>query len=324
MLFGEYGVLRGGRAAVVGLPSHRFEVAFEFSHSEHPQVKFSSEFLKNTIVLDGNEIEHLLWEGGDNELRNLACYLHGFRDALQGFALHARVRRSFEPELGFGTSSALLTAFQWALCQWSSAAGDPERLYAALQLLQGRGSGYDVAVQTWCVEHSEPKSAPVLLSFENKAKDKSGDTALSFMPRVEPVAVQSSELRGLGCFVSTGVHSETRKVLNEESRHARSPAFYDFQKSWAESFLREPTIAVAREQCRESSRLALELGLLPHLAPLRLFTRKCDEAGVAWKTMGAGYGDCLWVVAPRAEVENLLAATGAPDMSVRFAFEDYP
>lgn len=333
LLFGEYGVMRGGEAVAVCLPNFKMSVDFSFTEAKaEPLYSLASDYLRRTIVVQQSKLGQFLESAEANEERNLACYLSGFSEFLQCVTLSAKVSREFAPSLGFGSSSALLSAFHIALAERffsSNLAAQLSNsefwrpLYTSLMSLQeGRGSGYDVALQTWAALNCKQEFAPTVLRFRDAAYGQAGERAV-FSPEISVVPMSATELGHMGCFVESGVRSETRRVLQNMEKGKIESGFYEQQKSFAKRFLAEPMLDNAMRLCREASFLALSYGLLPATYSLQSFTRRCDSLGIAWKTMGAGYGDCLWVIANRMHVESIIREIAAPEMIVQFAFEDF-
>jgi mevalonate kinase len=339
MLFGEYGVLSGGRAVAVLLGD--FRMALEFSWcSPQPRagVFFESDFLERPVSLavadlssfsTQRDAEILNPNFNAREKRNLSCYVSGYSDFLRNYLLTARVKKSFSPQFGFGSSSALLVAFQSALFHFFCRENILnerywDNLYAALLMLQKKGSGYDVAVQSWAVAQEQnlgvngagSVSARIVL-FENKEIQQN-----KFRPEVRLLPLERCVLRRFGCFVQTGVYSNTRAVLDSSARLLRSEPFISQQRRWADAFIDEPTYEHCQDLCRASSQQARELGLLPQTSDVLAFVNACDAENIAWKTMGAGHGDCLWVMASRECINELISRTGAASLSVCFAFSE--
>ncbi|MEY2987583.1 MAG: hypothetical protein RJB13_1104, partial [Pseudomonadota bacterium] len=82
LLFGEYGLLNGGAAAVVLLPNFKFQVRFLLNrdHSNEQRCILRSEFLSNEVILDSRSLQsgaELVLTG---EQRNFYCYLSQYRD----------------------------------------------------------------------------------------------------------------------------------------------------------------------------------------------------------------------------------------------------
>lgn len=351
MLFGEYGVLRGGRAAAMLIDDYQTVLQFSFSPTQmllNERICLESDFFESPVFIETSQIPRLLSlkklsieRGRDNgksdsahvdsnefekEKRNLACYVSEFLEFLKGWNLNVRVCESFSPSLGFGSSSALLVAFHVALSRFFGASRYEknlltekywQRIYQSLLLLQGKGSGYDIAAQSW-IFSDKYSSEKTILEFYNPAWNEK-----YFNPKISVVPVSQEEKKLFGCFVQTGVRSETRQVLSSIDFKQNLDEFYSRQMQWADSFLQSPTAATARDLCRESSALARRFGLVPQNAKIEKFIGSCEKEGIAWKTMGAGHGDCLWVMTSREHINDILRRTGVDTMSVCFDFADF-
>jgi mevalonate kinase len=327
MLFGEYGVLHGGGAVAALLPSHCFRIEFQLSdeiHSSDSGVEVESRFFNESVWLPSAMIQNFSLLPKDSESRKISCYVSGFADQLKKRKLKVRVLGSFSSSLGFGSSSALIVAFQKALAHFFGAMNgvsssrsdiaDPEKLYQALLDLQGKGSGYDVAVQSWAVEQKKLLS-PAVTFFRNKAFAER-----RFAPEVSEIDIPPSELKRLGCLVRTGVTSDTTRVLKSTAALQNNIDFCAAQSLFAEQFRNSPTAENAIDLCRKSALTAQQTGLLPSTPDITRFVRTCDHENIAWKTMGAGHGDCLWVLAPEVRVAEIIREIKAESLSVSFAF----
>ncbi|MEY2987693.1 MAG: hypothetical protein RJB13_1214, partial [Pseudomonadota bacterium] len=243
--------------------------------------------------------------------------------------LVAEIIEAYSPAYGFGSSSAIQAAFHLFFQSLVStkktqfAELDSEfwkGVYHTLKLLQGRGSGYDVATQIFgaLLDHFEE---PLLVSFKDQGRISESGNGM-FSPQVSGLSISCDELKKFGCFIETGIQSDTRSVLNNNRTRDLGGYFFDSQKNFADAFIADPQHATAVELCRASSQLALQYGLLPETPELIRFTNVCTALKYPWKTMGAGFGDCLWVMASREEVSEILRDSASSDLNIRFAFED--
>jgi mevalonate kinase len=331
LLFGEYGVMNGGHAVAVCLPQFRMGVEFAFKPARSQPVHIlESEFFPSAIQVKQSQIQTLLLESGESEERNLASYIAAFEPQISHVSVNAKVVESFSPALGFGTSSALLVAFSVALeRQFHKEPGTKkfispkywQRLYDGLLRLQGRGSGYDIALQAWLVENMSQRLEIVPLIFKN-GNNSLSKPAAGFSPVIEELRIADDEIKKMGCFVGTGVRSNTREVLRKMESRSTLTVFSQKQSELAKRFIERPTFQQAVELCAEASELIQEMELLPVSPSLQRFVEQCDRAGVSWKTMGAGHGDCLWVLANRSTVQGLVHRACADQIQVQFAFED--
>lgn len=151
LLFGEYGLLTGGVGLVLTTDSHVFEVSFQLKSNTVPnrtQVVVDSAFFSSrtvTGILDE-------FKNSDEPVSFFLKALVPWQQNLNGFDLYIFVKKSFPPHFGFGSSSALLASLHLFLSQsfqipFNSPTGW-QRLRESLLAVQGRGSGYDVVVQT--------------------------------------------------------------------------------------------------------------------------------------------------------------------------------
>lgn len=330
LLFGEYGLLRGGCAAVVLLPQYGFRLSFMVKKSVALEQSYvlRSDFFTEDVTLSRSLLNSEEQIGLSEEQRNLCSYLSQYRNELLNSTLFIEILEAYSPALGFGSSSAIQSAIHLFFARLNM----PEEIqfeqlgtefwakaFRTLQTLQGRGSGYDVAVQIFGALHSKLDS-PCLLSFRNEGlAHVAGD---SFFPKVSQLAIDSCELRKFGCFVETGVHSNTRAVLKETQGRRFDDFFFSAQKELAHKFIADPCVDSAAQLCRVASGISLQYGLLPMTHELLCFTDTCREANIPWKTMGAGFGDCLWVLASRAQIDEILRQNNTTGLKVSYAFED--
>jgi mevalonate kinase len=322
MLFGEYGVLRGGAAVTALLEAHRFRVEFSVARNSSLSecgIEFDSRFFSGPVWVPADNLEDPDSSESESEARKIACYVTGFYSQLRNYKMKVRVLESYSPSLGFGSSSALLVAFQTALARYfgpsqSICRAEPEKLYRALMALQGKGSGYDVAVQSWAAERAGHKRSAVTF-FKNTAYAEG-----RFVPDVREIQIPPAELSQLGCFVQTGVRSETTRVLKSTSAVQNSDEFCALQSACAEQFYARPTAQNAAALCRKSSPESVRMGLLVPTPDVLKFVGACNEYNFAWKTMGAGHGDCLWVIAPAGRVADIIKKIKAESLSISFDF----
>lgn|GEM_PF-677528 len=336
LLFGEYGVMRGGDAVAVTIPNSRFKFNFEISRCEKNSsgkglVEFDSRFFAKPLQIHVDQLKKRVIEEEIGEKRNLACYLSPYDYLLSDSFLAVNVIESFSPSLGFGSSSAILSAFHLflfsfknqRLLTWPVEQDFWTAIYQSLMQLQGRGSGYDLAVQCWSVLNKsslEESGSVRCLHFVDQGFRQDAPTILE--PVVSALEINPEQLQDFGCFVETGIQSNTRSVLKDVEKRRLDDYFYQQQSFFAREFLRCPTVEKARELCGASSEMAFAAGLLPDSAELSAFTAQCKRQGIAWKTMGAGGGDCLWVLASRKQLEQLIQNHQLKSLSVAFAFED--
>lgn len=191
MLFGEYGVLYGGPALVATLaePCFVFQMRLEeiakkaAVHSPLPVVTFESEMVGLPVSFDGQGRAVTDFEN-QGPVAFLSRIFGSLNQELRliesaGLCLRICIDRAYAPDLGLGSSSAVIAGIVALVMQATSAVSrqhgahqgtDPGKasgvpgalrlqgfgslnqstwglLRGALHAAQGRGSGYDVAVQ---------------------------------------------------------------------------------------------------------------------------------------------------------------------------------
>lgn len=376
MLFGEYGVLTGGPALAVTWSS--FSVMLEArlltkADVRAPNVpcgvRFSSALLGPDLVVDAQGRPVAGGSSGPQSpaafvSRALATLIEIFGPPPSGLELN--VQNAYPPRLGFGSSSALVVAlylaFLEAHCPGSVrqptgtrgandevAGSDSQvlkewpqhwpRLLRVLHAAQGKGSGYDVAVQFWAALSGHLISGPKLWLFRPGPRP-SGQTGHN--PNNPPTAWPAlapmvKELhcplfwRGCGSFVESLVTAPTAHVLaglNEVdaephlNRHTEcaEEALQIFENTrvwddWVHSggALPHPLSGVV-SRCLE---LAREQGIADHVEPLMQSTAWAHVLSEwqgrfpVFKTMGAGRGDCVWVLSARPAQERKEAGAAA-------------
>ncbi len=319
MLFGEYGVMLGGPAVVMTLSQESFVLAgswqkatrLEMGSAEKDPIalRFSSDFFERELQVP---LSWLQPDGGGEAactkeeqfvLRVLQACSQVFPvPTLQdGRELHLRVVQSFSPSLGFGSSSALIAGIVHLFAalvgeKASSIRSAWPLLIAALRRAQGRGSGYDVAVQyvaaQWLNGPAEQLDLkPQLWVFRPCAQ---GD-----VPGLKQLENEHFWSR-CGYFVPSNQWAPTAKILREQAK-ADLDHYGPLHAALAEEAcdvlgqtdlwedldqhplapLMDASLALARSQ-----------GIADHVDALKLEDRNV----VALKTMGAGCGDSVWVL----------------------------
>lgn len=348
MLFGEYGVLRGGPALVATLPELKLNLcvrarsAVDAEGLKWPQVSFRSDFLGSPCVLGQaffsdetheQEFNRLLESRGEKwrlVLRAIVALKSVLRDQGWG-SVDFEVLESFSPDLGLGSSSALLVALYRA-CQALKhdnvqeggfgveiAQLGPEEWQGLISLLraaQGPGSGYDLAVQFLASQ----------CSLRDQVFPVQGRTLWVFRPAnssetaPEAVSVEAPWFwQQCGFLIPSGVLASTAEVLNHVSSK-QEPLWLEHGEIASLAILR----VVDRSHWRQAA------SGQPHpLADLFLRSRTtADAQGISahirsgwledwgvqhYKTMGAGHGDCVWAIFPQSTEERVRRALGSTD-----------
>lgn len=288
-----------------------------------------------------------------------SCDSHG--------SLEMSVLTSFSPAWGMGSSSALIAGIHAGL-EFLLGAGRPAgvksgdvisvldtgapllRALTSLRLGQGRGSGYDVAVQKQSArilelspraETDTPEFSDLLDSPEWKRALGGTPGLWRFQwcdgsPRAQCIGLPVP-LSCMGVLIETGVYSHTAAALSSvDAPVAAGRAARHLSRS--EAARRHEACARAFETVRDTTALAglvdqardvaIAHGILPieGPSPLARLARLLLETGLPFKSMGAGGGDCLWVLATRAQIEELslvhpVTGKGLAD-SIVFSFAD--
>lgn len=377
MLFGEYGVLKGGPALVLTWPSFCLQLEARQPMGEAAGVsgcvRFSSSLLGSDLVVDaeGRPVAKVPTSPQSPAAfvsRALAALIDMFGPPPAGLEL--RVQSAYPPRLGFGSSSALVVALYLAFLESnhpgsvdqpiSSQTSDaalsvsesdvlkawPQhwlRLFRVLRAAQGKGSGYDVAVQFWAALCWPVASGPKLWLFRPNLRpvgskgqifDSSPQKCSSATPEVKQLHCPLF-WRGCGFFVESLVTAPTAHVLAELNEVDLEPHFRlhseraeeavkifentDVWSEWVQSggSLPHPLSGVV-SACLEVAR---EQGIAGHIEPLQLTTawaRVVEEwqgREPVFKTMGAGRGDSVWVLSARPAQKH----TGAIGETVSFS-----
>ena len=271
-----------------------------------------------------------------------------WKEVFKKWHITVNVTQSFPPSLGFGSSSALLAALHRTFARL--AYGTPEfvhknvfweRAFESLKKIQGGGSGYDVAVQSeslWFDDNlKDDNLKDDTLKDDTLKSDDVCENDVVQSNAVQNEAVQNSrgqvsvwkylrngsdaapflqklnlpELSKFGVLVASHVYSDTANALVTYSRSencARAHA------ALSENFLENSTfenlpclMKISREICRAQ-------GIVPVLGAQGAFAQICDALdayGLAWKSMGSGNGDCLWIAATHENQQGTKAALAA-------------
>ena len=359
MLFGEYGVLYGGPALVATLPHPRMVFEAEILSCARlsslgaagvpmgqESLRFWSPMVAAPISFgpDGEALDGARRSQGP--VRFIAACLGALAGKLHTLAaarvvLSVRVTEEIAPELGLGSSSALLVGLA-ALVNRAVAlvAGEDNRgcgvtevlaqeswhqLLGCLRAAQGRGSGYDLAAQSVAAHWMDPVSvvqtatSPGDAMLEGDAEVMQG-RLWTFVPAAAQLQgggvpqlfewVEHPFWNQSGWLLPSGIAAATGAVLGaagrreEEFAERHSALANEALKRLGDRALWSSTAPVApfAELCDAALALAREQGIADHAragASLDLL-----RAELAYKTMGAGCGDCLWIVPRRQGPEG--------------------
>jgi hypothetical protein len=330
MLFGEYGVLRGGPALVATLVEPCFEMVADLvsTRSSGAAVEFSSDYFQQPLEFDGRA-QQLSGDSGaaalfiENCLKELVHQISEWTKA--ELVLRIKVTKSFASELGLGSSSAIISGLVW-LCDWASHQArvisidgaaklfyQPRvfdlawpQLHGCLLAAQGKGSGYDVAVQYASIEilGSGMEFSPSLWSFQP-----------SGAPALERI-VNRRFWQMAGFMLPSGVAAATGAILKNLSGTAASETYAQQHAGLAlEAIrrLRDESLWVESKGLHPladllSSALAIAQlqGIAGHVE--RISALSLLPPGTVYKTMGAGFGDCIWCCSGEMSSVNDLPA----------------
>lgn len=314
LLFGEYGLLTGGEGVVVTLPSFRFHIGMELKekngHAENCLLSIRSDFFETgqKSFLLGS-----LPGAGDADANFWQGLLFPYLDFLNGFeTFEIEIKESFSPSLGFGSSSALVAAVHSFLyraefgrdTECLAAPVFWERVFIALEKMQSRGSGYDVATQ-----HAASYSGHVQFWNYKKGNETVPSLIELEMPR---------DVLNFGLLVATGNYASTKlavqKFLADEDKKRAAAAHSELAKD----FLGNLAAHVLPQLMRRSRAIAREQGILsmPEGQAAQL-VEALENKGLHFKTLGSGFGDCLWVACEKEEFLEAARTSGMSDDAAR-------
>jgi hypothetical protein len=302
MLFGEYGVLKGGPAVAVSLPQFVFVCEFEFlkRRDEKFALCVESEFLPNgklsVALSDFDTPSQFL----SRDARFFAGACAPWKELFDNYFVEMKVLRSFAPSLGFGSSSALIAAIHRTFARVvGGAAGffDEkifwQRIFDSLNRVQGGGSGYDVAVQSRALWfHDQEQCSSVRAWRYDRCEE---------VPSLGELCIP--DLSDFGFFLASHVYSDTSHAIKTCARETR---FLDGHAHIAQAFLENPGSGALVDLMSQSRSLAREQGILPSVNNGTPFAELCfvlDNWGIPWKHMGSGLGDCVWIAAPSQSLD---------------------
>ena len=328
MLFGEYGVLCGGPALVATLVEPHFEMAAELAgaRGSRAAVEFISDYFEQPLEFDACA-RQLSGDSGsatlfvENCLKVLVDQISEWSKA--ELVLRIKVTKGFGSELGLGSSSAIIAGLVW-LCDWAafhagtdSNTTQPVHQPAAFELAwpqlqgcvlaaQGKGSGYDVAVQYASLEmlNSIIQPSPGLWLFQPSTD-----------PKLERI-VNERFWQNAGYLLPSGVAAATGAILSSLSGNPASDSYarqhadlaheairrLRDESLWAESKGLHPLADLL------SSALAIaqQQGIAGHVE--RISGLSLLPPGTVYKTMGAGFGDCIWCCSEEMKAVNYLSS----------------
>lgn len=315
LLFGEYGVLLGFPAYVVTLTRPQFIVSVELlphtTGTNGPQqvTVFSKFFAEGRLDFPfrlPTGTRDNTTAGSNRHVRFFRGILFPWADYLRQFAtVQITIKGGWPPENGMGSSSAMLAAIHAALqklllqkdlelddCDmWS-------RLWESLTFTQPGGSGYDVAAQITAMKNAE---GGVRLWRFFRPDER------SLVPRITQIDV--NDIDQFGVFLATHHYSDTTRSLSTARERPDFDRWCLAHGEIAVRFGAKPISGALPQLMQDSRQIATKQGLFQGLDgashPLKNLMQILEKASIQYKSMGAGYGDLLWVAATTAKLRTL-------------------
>lgn len=303
MLFGEYGVLAYFPAIAVTFYNYFFDIDVEITPngSRITNVRVNSLFFKRGDIVFSFDKEP------DDESEFFYKLFLPWKDRLLGLNITVDIRKSFPSNLGFGSSSAIIAAVCMALYEYLY--GMENILYESqfwdfvrqsLFQIQGEGSAYDIGVQLAAIMKND--SSLQVWKFQNQV--------ITTVPLIEQLKIPLDILKQYGCFVKTYIYANTQKILNNFINSKDKNEITVLNGESALHFLQKYTIENIKKLMNKSHNIMA--------VPEEMELIYSKLYGIPFKPMGAGLGDCLWVLSTKKQ----LMLNGFKEEDIAFAFED--
>ncbi len=316
MLFGEYGVLQNYPAVAVTFYEKKILIRTHISPSKNTNF-----ILIKSSFFERGYITFSLEEKQDKDNKFFYNLFFPWKKFLAGFDLSIEILESFLPSLGFGSSSAIIAGISVSLYEYfykSKSYLDSQSFWelirSSLFHIQGGGSGYDVGVQV----------ASILIRNNDTVEDKNGFNCWSFenqssssVPLIKKLNIPIDILKNYGCFLKTNIYSNTQKALAKHFTSEEKNYFAQQQGILSQQFIHDPSLQNLQILMQQSRKLAKAQGLFPEEENFQNIVKKLH--GIPYKSMGAGFGDCLWVLCSKAK---LIEDLNFFKEDVAFAFEE--
>jgi len=290
MLFGEYAVLQNFPAVAVTLTKHHFIIRVSLSPKGNSTVNVKSAYFPS------GEFHFSLKENNNEFFANL---LLPWKKYLSEFNISIEILKSFDKNLGFGSSSAIISAVSLSLYEYffgiKNCLQDEmfwKYVRQSIAQIQGKGSGYDVGVQLAAILHAEQSLC--CWSFQNKTNTS--------VPIIKKLNIPPEVLKQYGCFLKTHVYANTKKLLSTTI----NSEFIKTSGEFAKSFLQNYSV--------QNLQILMSSQNYNSVDELQKIITKLN--GIMFKFMGAGHGDCLWVLCKK----NVLLERGFCEDDVAFEF----
>lgn len=320
LLFGEYGVLYGGKAIAVTFFSNSFKILIKIKKCniskfieiksdffEEGQIRFPKEYLASFDLKEKN-----------TNIMFFVNLLKPWGILLTPYKLEIIIEQSFSPSLGFGSSSALIAGISRGLWEFlykdNTFLDNPEfwnRVRESILNIQGNGSGYDVAVQLMASQIHQNEKKVGMWIFQNN-QNSNVPTIKSFITKENIVKY--------GCFLSTNIYSDTKKSISSFQNDDNKLNFAKQHAILAENFILNNSIENLKNEMEKSLFIANQQGIVPveNIKFLNLIFR-LKTKNISYKTMGAGNGDCLWVLANKSVLTRECSIS---ENDIPFSFEN--
>jgi mevalonate kinase len=291
LLFGEYGVLLGYPAIAVTFFDPHFEIYFQLLDTpSKSEIIIESDFFASgffSFSYDDIPVENFFYQ-----------LMLPWRNYLLQKKLKIEIKKSYPSSLGFGSSSALIAALNLFLFRYFFIENknpnlnenilDNKNFWSfirhSIQSVQGKGSGYDVAVQLYALQNSSVNFT--VWEFQNINNND--------IPKVKKLQIPNHLLSQYGCFLKTNIYSDTKKILAKHFTSNDKESFSQKNGLLAQQYLNDYSIDNLKNLMLDSQ------NLFPLFDDLSIYKEKLK--GIPFKSMGAGFGDCLWVLCSKNEL----------------------
>jgi mevalonate kinase len=321
LLFGEYGVLYGGKAIAVTFFSNYFHISIKIQKIANDEsISIKSDFFPNKLIqFSQNHLSNDFMYKNDANVFFFVNLLKPWKELLKPYKLEIHIEKSYSPSLGFGSSSALIAGISrglWQLIyQNEEYLNHPlfwKNIRDSIKNIQGKGSGYDVAVQLAASQSNQLDKNLNLWIFQNKKGSE--------IPTIEKIT-HNKNISDYGCFLSTNIYSDTTKAIKKFQNEKNKLIYAKQHSDLADWFLINHSLEHLKIGMERSLKIAKEQGIIPiNNEKFNKLLSILNSQNVPYKTMGAGHGDCLWILTNK---KKLTMECHIPEADIPFAFETY-
>ncbi|WGL59098.1 hypothetical protein QEJ31_11260 [Pigmentibacter sp. JX0631] len=311
-------MLNFGKAVAVTFDQYYFQFKIKVSSNiEHTSsIKIESSFFSSNFVqFSCKELEQNSTIA-DKKTLFFIQLLQPWKQFIQNRNIEISILNSFSPSLGFGSSSAIIAgisaAFNTIFLNDTPIFSNPilwKNIRQSIKNIQGKGSGYDVAIQLAHYLIEEKKDRTEFWTFQNQINSE--------IPNVTKFNL-IDDIKLYGCFLKTNIYSDTKKAIHIFSQNSKKEDYAASHTKLAEHFIAEPTLKNLNYLMEESFLIANKQNILPlNIESFNNLTQQLKAFNIKFKTMGAGHGDCLWVL---SSPENLIKNCNILKNDIVFAF----